>query len=124
MPHTKPRVIIIVEDENDIGAVLSAMLSQYGHRLAIVNDIPLACAITSAIRPDLVIVDAKLRGGDGEEVAKTAQALDIPVLLISGDLEVIERSTGGSIPFLAKPFRLSDLELRVEELLKRNDHAA
>ena len=125
MPHAKPRVIVIVEDEDDVGAVLSAMLSQYGHRLAIVNDKSLADAIISALRPDLVIVDAKLRGGDGEEVAKTALALDTSVLLISGDPEVIERSTGGTVSFLAKPFRLPDLQRRVEELLlKRNNHAA
>ena len=61
---------------------------------------------------DIVVTDSVLRGGNGDDVAKTAQRAGVPVIVISGDPECAKRSAIGDLPFLAKPFystQLADL---------------
>ncbi len=110
-------LILIVEDEYDIRALLVAYLEERGYRLATANDEDVGLDVLRATRPDLLIANVVLRGGDGERLAGLARAMDVPVLLISGEPAAIERLRGGSIPFLQKPFRLVDVERQIERLL-------
>ena len=43
--------------------------------------------------------------------------MGIPVLLISGDPVAISDHQGKDIPFLRKPFRLAELERKVEAII-------
>ncbi len=70
-----------------------------------------------ATRPHLLVTDVRLRGGNGDDLAKLAHALDVPVLLISGEPVAIRDHHGGDIPFVHKPFRLAELRRVVEALI-------
>ncbi|HWG41847.1 MAG TPA: response regulator [Gemmataceae bacterium] len=113
-------IILIVEDDYDIRILLARYLEERGYRLALANERSLGADILRATAPILLIVDVKLRGGNGLDLAKLAYAMNIPVLLISGEPVAIEQNEGGPIPFLQKPFRLAVLEQKIKDILGRS----
>lgn len=116
-------LILVVEDDYYVRALLNSFLEQQGYRVATANERSAGAEILRAAHPALLISSIRLRGGDGNDLAKLAHTLDIPVLLISGEPVAIETHRHGAVPFLRKPFRLIDLEREVEKLLqspKRN----
>jgi CheY-like chemotaxis protein len=73
--------------------------------------------------PDLVILDFHLPGMSGLEVCRRLKTLDprAKVLVASGFFsarEIEELKAGGAAGFLHKPFRLKELQSRVEEILQ------
>ena len=73
--------------------------------------------------PDLVILDYHLPGMSGLEVCKQLKSLDpgVKMLVASGffsDLQITQLKAGGAAGFLHKPFRLRELQGRIEEVLQ------
>ncbi len=109
--------ILVVEDDADVLVVLRAMLEQAGHVIETGETNQQATAIIEQGGFDLVISDVALRGGNGESIAKSADTLGVPILLISGEPKRLETLRGGTIPFLQKPFRVDELIATVDRLL-------
>ena len=73
---------------------------------------------------DAIIVDRMLPGLDGLAIVKALRAaeLPVPVLILSALAHVDERVTGlraGGDDYLSKPFAFSELQARLEALLRR-----
>jgi two-component system OmpR family response regulator len=111
-------VILIVEDDSEIRTLIAEFLEDCGYRVASANERDPGADIMRALRPSLVIADVKLRGGNGNDLAGLARAMDIPILLISGDPNTIERRQGDGAEFMAKPFRLAELQAKVKEMVR------
>lgn len=110
--------LLIVEDQADVSEVIGTHLSEQGYVVTLVNDGEAARRVLVGEPFDGVIIDVLLPGASGLELAEAASARRIPVLLMSGEPESIERLTGNSrYPFLQKPFHLDDLESAVSGLL-------
>lgn len=78
------------------------------------------------IGPDLVILDIMLPGIDGLSVLQSIRLEDerLPILILSAKGDPADRIQGlafGVDDYLAKPFNLEELLLRVERLLKRSE---
>jgi CheY-like chemotaxis protein len=71
--------ILIVEDEVQQAASLAALLQHAGHDVALANNGPLAVA-SAAAGPDVVLLDLRLPGLDGQEVARAIRNLGLPRL--------------------------------------------
>jgi DNA-binding response OmpR family regulator len=69
---------------------------------------------------DLIISDAGLPGGNSESIVNSANSLGVPILLISGDAEKIDRLRHGTSAFLVKPFRGRALVKMVDRLLGKD----
>jgi DNA-binding response OmpR family regulator len=110
-------LILIVEDEPDLRMLLVAVAENYGYRVAGANERSTGAEIMRSLHPDLVIANVRLRGGNGNDLAKLAHAMNVPILLISGEPNAIEQHDGGAIPFLRKPFHLRDIEAAIERLI-------
>ena len=100
--------ILVVEDDAVIGMLLAEMLVGMGHDVCAIEATQ-AGAVTAAIRcrPDLMIVDAKLREGSGiaavEEILRTDA---VPYVFMSGARVQVLSSDA---VMLRKPFRESEL---------------
>src|SRR3954449_7654001 len=117
MSAAPPPLILIVEDDADVCTVLCTFLEDRQHRVAIANEHSTAVEILEKLNPALLITDIILQGGNGNDLARLARRKNIPVLLMSGDLKSIERLQEENAPFLQKPFRLSELEQWIKNLL-------
>ena len=70
------------------------------------------------VRPDLVVLDCLLVGGDGLKLARQlALEAKVPVIVTSGDIDKAEQAAEAGFVCFQKPFRLSDLAEAASKLL-------
>src|SRR3954462_11249042 len=98
-----PQPLILVEDDADVCTVLCTFLEDMRHRVAIANELSTGAKILEKLNPALLIVDIMLQGGNGNDLARLARAKNIPVLLMSGEPQSIERLQEENAQFLQKP---------------------
>jgi two-component system, OmpR family, response regulator len=113
MAVPRPR-ILVVEDDDDVLTVLAVALRQAGFRVSTARQRRHALAILRRGGIDLIVADSVLSGGNGEALAAQSK---LPVILISGHPDRIERLKDGPIPFLAKPFSTNTLLFCVQKML-------
>lgn len=78
-----------------------------------------------SLRPDLVLLDLDLPDMGGEQVLAELRARDIPVVVISGDVDPAVRHrilAGGARFFLTKPYEVTDLLRLVDGTLSGAQH--
>jgi two-component system CheB/CheR fusion protein len=66
----RPRRILIVDDEVELGTLLAGLLEAAGHEALVVEDGPSALAAVRSFVPEVVILDLGLPKMDGYEVAR------------------------------------------------------
>lgn len=101
---------MLVEDEVMISELVSEFLTELGHQVCAIETTE-ADAISAAYRlkPDLMIVDARLRKGSGLRAVTTILSTRfIPHIIVSGErLTGVELTAGRAI--LQKPYFAPDL---------------
>jgi CheY-like chemotaxis protein len=99
--RTKPRQrVLIVEDDTDAAETLAVMLHRWGHEVQVAHDGLEAIEAAQAYRPDAVLVDIRLPGMDGYEVAERLRRQPGPepalIVAITGEAVDSEWPGGGS----------------------------
>jgi AmiR/NasT family two-component response regulator len=109
--------ILIADDEPLIRADLKELLEEIGHQVvAETGDGKEVLAIIDLIKPDLVILDIKMPGMSGIEVARRI-AHEYPVIILSAFSEraLIEQARdAGVMAYITKPFRDGTLTPAIE----------
>ena len=100
--------ILIVDDEPDIGTMLSDDLRVHGYRVDVAFHAGDAVMLASLDRPDAVILDLMLPEISGEQIFQNLQALDrsIAIVLLTGMAdETVARALlrAGAFDYLRKP---------------------
>lgn len=121
--------LVIAEDEAIIRLDLVEMLSDEGYEVvADTGDGDEAMRLVRAHRPDLVLVDIKMPGRDGLDVAREvhAEALcGVLVLTAFSQRELVAEATAsGALAYLVKPFERAELVAAVEVALARHAEIA
>ena len=118
-------IILVVDDELGIRALLSEILTDEGHTIELAENAAQARACRERLRPDLVLLDIWMPDVDGitllKEWGATAQ-LNMPVIMMSGHGTIdtaVEATKYGAIAFLEKPITLQKLLRAVEQGLAR-----
>src|ERR1700730_7752206 len=115
--------ILVVEDNEDILEVTSAMLTPFGYRdVCARNGAEAVQMLESGEEFELLFSDVVLQNGmNGVELAREARRLSkgIKILLSSGYAgDVLERHQAvGEFPIIDKPYRLVDLARRMRSML-------
>jgi two-component system response regulator MtrA len=110
--------IVLVEDNKDVAEVVCDALRAEGHRCFVIRSKAGAERFFRRVRPDLVVVDCLLVGGDGLELAQQmASEANVPVIVTSGDVGRAEQAMEAGLVCFQKPFRLSELAAAVSRLL-------
>jgi len=118
--------ILVVEDEAIVAADVRASLEAAGYRISSVEATgDGALASVTRERPDLVLLDVMLAGGDsGIDLAATIHTRDdVPVVYLTAfsDAAVVERAKQTApYGFLLKPFNERELHATVEMALYRH----
>ena len=115
--------ILIVEDDQEMVALLRDYLHREGFRVETALRGEEAVERISEVAFDLVLADVKLEGMDGMGVLRAVKELrpETPVILITafGSIEsAVEAVKEGAFHYLAKPFKLKELRLIVERALE------
>ena len=122
---SRPRALI-VEDETLIAEELKERLSLLGFSvIAAVDSGEEGIAIATRERPDLVLMDIRLKGQkDGVQATEEIhQQVDVPVVYLTAysDRLTVDRAKGTDYDgFVLKPFRASELQSTIEIAMKRH----
>jgi two-component system phosphate regulon response regulator PhoB len=119
-------LILIVEDEHDLAELLAFSLQQEGFSTAICGDGRSGLAFARKELPDLLILDLMLPELLGTDVCRALrrekETANLPVLMLTARHEEIDRVVGfevGADDYVAKPFSVREVVLRVKALLRR-----
>lgn len=120
-------LILVVEDEPDISALLKLSLEREGMGVETVASARAALdRMVLDPLPDLLLLDLMLPDQPGTEICRQVRQLertrDIPVVIISARSEEIDRVVGfelGADDFVPKPFSAREVTLRVRAILRR-----
>jgi DNA-binding response OmpR family regulator len=124
---TKPRhpIALIVDDEATIRLIAAQALQIAGFQVEEAEDGPAALAAVGRLRPDVILLDARLPGMDGFRVCKAIRALPggetIPILMVTGmdDDKLREWAKEvGATDIIGKPFNLVALSQRLRTLIQ------
>ena len=116
------RHVLIVEDDAAIRGLLEDLLREDGCSVALARGGAEALALMRGRRPDLVLLDLMLPDIDGWTFLKLREReralADVPVLVISaaGPAGVRRAQELGAPIFLAKPFNLDEVLVKVRRL--------
>ena len=117
------RTAVVVEDDGDLGDLISGLLDQSGFEVTVARTGADALALVRETRPDLVTLDMSLPDIDGVEVCRQIrQVSDCYVIVISGRTAEVDRLVGlevGADDYLVKPFSMRELQARVAALFRR-----
>ena len=118
--------VLIVEDDQDLGAFLKKIFEAERYKVDWVQDGLAGLAVANAEQPDLIILDLGLPGRDGLEVLGDLQAqnADSAVLVLTAreDLHArVQCLDTGADDCLLKPFSFLELTARCRALLRRRE---
>jgi DNA-binding response OmpR family regulator len=120
------RSLLMIEDDGQLSLVVSQYLRHNGWDFQSSSTGAEGVAKAAKVRPDVVLLDVQLPDGEGwdfcrklrEQPALTQTA----VVMVSGNrFQPTDKARGleaGADDFLAKPFDLTELVLRLDAILK------
>ncbi len=118
--------ILVIEDEPDLREVLQYNLTQAGHRPAVAATGEAGLKLAVESRPDLVLLDLMLPDISGTVVAKSLRrdpkTQAVPIIMVTAKVEEVDRIVGfelGADDYVAKPFSVRELLLRIDAVLRR-----
>ncbi|HLR03458.1 MAG TPA: response regulator transcription factor [Virgibacillus sp.] len=117
----------IVEDDENIQAIVSAYLEKEGYTTTILGSAEEAWELWEKNPPDMWVLDIMLPGMDGYELCRKIRATsDVPIIIISAKDDEIDKILGlelGGDDYLTKPFSPRELVARIKRLFKRTSHS-
>lgn len=116
-------LVLVVEDEPEIAALLRDFLESDGFRVRLASDAEEAAGAL-AMRPDCVLVDVMLPGASGFELCRDIRAeSDVPILFLSArdsDADKIRGLSLGADDYIVKSATPAEVVARIKAVLRRS----
>jgi DNA-binding NtrC family response regulator len=115
--------LLLVDDEPEIGWILSRALGEAGYEVATAENAQGALVAFDEKAPEVVLLDLRLPDGDGLDVLRRLRELDehIPVIMLTGHgtIESAVRAMKlGALDYLIKPVHLEEVRVVIEKALE------
>lgn len=116
-------MILIVEDDLDIAAVLESYLQAAGYQTHQIANGAHVLNWVKAHGPDLILLDINLPGKDGFSLCRELRDdCDIPIIMTTAKVEEVNRLIGleaGADDYICKPYSVKEVVARVKTNLRR-----
>ena len=118
--------ILVIEDEEAIREGLIDVLLYHGYQVESAATGPEGLRLAQSGRFDMILLDIMLPGIDGYEICDRIRKEDRDQAIImltakTSDEEIIQGLKLGADDYVAKPFSVQQLILRIEAVLRRSD---
>jgi len=120
--------ILIVEDDADTRELLKVRLHAWGYETAFAFDAVSAISVTREEKPDLILLDMGLPGGDGVVVMDRLQSFPalahIPVIVVSArdaGTTAARAAAAGAKAYVQKPIDNEEFRAAVRKALGEDD---
>lgn len=121
-----PRVLIVEDDPKIIEAIEKTLSLGTGFSSRSVSDPAKALGEAVDSKPDLILLDVRLPGGDGRVVLKSLRAnaatSAVPVIMLTGmssEGDKVLALNLGADDYVVKPFGAMELLARIQAVLRR-----
>ena len=115
--------ILLIEDQDEIADLVRLYVEREGFTLVHARTGEAGLDMFTRRIPRAVLLDLGLPGIDGVEVARTIrERSDVPIIMLTArtsDEDIIQGLSLGADDYVAKPFSVSQLVLRVQAVLRR-----
>ena len=116
--------ILLVEDEETLSMIISDTLVEEGYDVVVKSNGVEGINHFRSSGADLVIADVMMPLMDGFEMARKIRALDpdVPVVFLTARSSIDDMEMGfdiGCNDYIKKPFKMRELIIRIQALLKR-----
>ena len=121
--------LLIIDDDEDISAMLFLLLRSKNFEVAVVTKSEDIFHRIRTYQPDIILLDVFLTGYDGRVICKQLKfhpdSKHIPVIMVSGDEEVLQTvGQYGANDFIQKPFEAETLLFKINNLIKVKSNLA
>ena len=119
MNETRRKRVLVVDDEPPILRILGIKLRVSGYEVITALNGREALELVNSASPDIMLLDIIMPGMDGFQVLRKLRTYSsLPVIAFSARPENAEEALRlGANDFLAKPFDVDDLVMRVRKIL-------
>jgi putative two-component system response regulator len=126
----KKPLVLVVDDDESIRALLGRQMELDGHRVASAADGISGLKMVDEQAPDIVLLDALMPGMDGFQVAEALKASThtsmIPIIMVTAlddQASRLRALKAGAQEFLTKPIDRSEVSLRVRNMLMLREYS-
>ncbi|WP_433662407.1 response regulator transcription factor [Nocardia sp. CA-128927] len=123
--RTNGATVLVVDDEPSILNLLCSVLRMGGYQVRSAETGAQALTVAASENPDLIVLDVMLPDLDGFAVARRLREAGntVPVLFLTARDATEDRIAGllaGGDDYVAKPFSLEEVTLRIQAILRRS----
>jgi DNA-binding response OmpR family regulator len=123
--------ILIVEDDQKIALALQVRLKANRYAVSVASDAILGANLGRTVKPDLILLDISMPGGDGFQLAETFHSMPetsgTPIIFVTASKspELLQKVMDlGAVGLFEKPFDTEKLLYSIERELTRMDSLA
>ena len=122
--HAAPARVLVVDDEPSIRLLCRINLELEGHEVLEAHSLATARAVLEEQEVDVVVLDVHLRGerSDGLVTDCHARRPSVPVVLVTGSIDITHPGSSEADAILPKPFELDQLLSAVRDLARVHAH--
>jgi len=118
--------ILVVDDEPQIGRLLTTSLGARGYEVAVASDGQAALELAASWRPDLILLDLALPTIAGLDVCRQLRAWSqVPIIVLTvrdAEQDKVAALDLGADDYLTKPFGTAELLARIRVALRHAAH--
>ena len=118
------KTVLVIDDDDTLTKSLNRGLQQYDFSVITANSAEQGAEILLKLSVDAIVLDRMMGGMDGLSFLKQLRdsGNTTPVIMLtalSGAEHAIDGLAGGANDYLAKPFQLKELVLRLQNIIKQ-----
>lgn len=123
------KTVLVIDDDDMLRRTLAAGLRSEGFNVVTADSAEQGAQILDKLTVDAIVLDRMMTGRDGLGFLSDRRAMGdaTPVIMLtalSGPENAIAGLDAGANDYLAKPFQLRELVLRLNNIVRKNDGAA
>lgn len=116
--------ILVVDDDEDVRALLSRYLEMEGYQVDEAADGTVAMRMVAERSPDLMLLDVMMPAPDGLDIlTELRRTSNVPIILLTGRDFLADRVLGlklGADDYVVKPFSPAEIAARISSVLRRS----
>ena len=118
------KIILIIDDDDALRKSLAVGLRQAGFSVLTADSAEQGSQIIAKVNIDAIVLDRMMGGMDGltflKQLRKSGNLTPVIMLTaLSGPENTIDGLSGGANDYMAKPFKLKELVLRLQNIIKQ-----
>ncbi len=120
MTPTNNPVVLVIEDDPDIRALLKDVLDEVDYEVVAVHDVRAALQLIRTVRVDLITLDLDLPGLSGKEFVRMLNErvrTPPPIIVITSETPVSREVRAQVQAVVDKPFDIDDLIAKIRALV-------